>query len=229
MCKNLMGYQPYVNLILGCSILLAVGLACNNSQPPENIPIQNILPTLTPTSLPGAESASETEPQATADQAQTVPVEENTSANLPSEEAPSVDETSTEANQTENEAAQDQTTSQDNEAVEIDEATQNQTASGNGPIIITALDEIQEYVEIQNTSDTPQDLTGWSIFSEKDAQKCNLAGELKAKETLRIWALATNAAQGGYNCGFSREIWDDTELDAAILYNADDVEISRME
>jgi len=223
MSKNLLGYQPYFNLTIGLFIIIVTGLACSNSQPAENIPIQNILPTLTPTSLPGTTADSAVQPEAI-DQAPPVPPEEATSVETDPLETGQTDEL------TEDEAV---TASDDpvvdDEAVEAGETAQNPEIIGSGPVVIIALDKVQEYVEIQNISDTPQDLTGWNIFSERDSQKCNLAGELKAGDTLRIWALAINAAQGGYNCGFSREIWHDTEPDTAILYNADDVETSRME
>jgi len=94
-------------------------------------------------------------------------------------------------------------------------------------IVIAALNKVEEYVDLQNVSDQPQDLRGWNVLSEKDGQKCNLAGTIAPGETLRIWALATQAAQGGYNCGFSQEIWSDNEADDAILYDAFGVEVSR--
>jgi hypothetical protein len=78
-------------------------------------------------------------------------------------------------------------------------------------------------------TDTTQDLRGWSFVSEKDSQKCNLAGVLEPGQLLRVWALASSAANGGYNCGFSQDIWDDVEPDAAVLYNAEGVEVSRMD
>ncbi len=68
---------------------------------------------------------------------------------------------------------------------------------------------------------------GWNLLSEKDGQKCNLAGTIEPGQTLRIWALATQAAQGGYNCGFGQPVWDDQQPDFAILFNDIGVEVAR--
>jgi len=43
----------------------------------------------------------------------------------------------------------------------------------------------------------------------------------------RGWALASDAGQGGYNCGFGSNIWNNSEPDAAVLFNADGQEVSR--
>jgi hypothetical protein len=44
---------------------------------------------------------------------------------------------------------------------------------------------------------------------------------------LRIWAMAEDAAHGGYNCGFNENIWNSSESDPAVLYGAQGKEIAR--
>ncbi len=94
-------------------------------------------------------------------------------------------------------------------------------------IIITAVNVRDEYVDIQNTGREPVDLAGWSLVSENGSQACDLGRTIQSGETLRIWALAKDADQGGYNCGFSRNIWSNSEPDPAVLYDPKGVEVSR--
>jgi competence protein ComEC len=89
------------------------------------------------------------------------------------------------------------------------------------------VDKRAEYVDIHNYGDQPQDLTGWVLVSERGNQECPLAGILNPGATLRIWALAEDAHQGGYNCGFDGPIWNNQERDPAVLYNARGQEVSR--
>jgi micrococcal nuclease len=90
-----------------------------------------------------------------------------------------------------------------------------------GPDVrIVAVDKRAEFVDIRNLGDQPQDLGGWVLVSEKGDQACTLGGVINAGETLRIWALAKDAGQGGYNCGFGKNIWNNSESDPAALYDA---------
>ncbi|MDM8532720.1 lamin tail domain-containing protein [Anaerolineales bacterium HSG25] len=198
-------------------ILMITLIACENSQTTPQIKIINRLPTLTPTvSLDNAILDNSDE--------------ENTQT-----EQGAVVETPANANQTN---TNDTKETESNELVNSDTQTEKEdsdlgsnsetTSSSDSTIIIVARNAIDEYVEIENITDSPIDLRGWSILSEKDAQKCNLAGTLASAESLRIWALAQDASKGGYNCGFSQEIWDDTMPDDAILYNVEGTETSRM-
>lgn len=96
-------------------------------------------------------------------------------------------------------------------------------------VVIVSVNDFEEYVDIQNTGNAPQDLAGWRLVSEREGQECVLTSVIQPGQSLRIWALLINADQEGLNCGFDQEIWHDTEPDAAILYNADRVEVSRLE
>lgn len=97
-----------------------------------------------------------------------------------------------------------------------------------GPhVVIVGVNKRAEYVDIQNTGDAPQDLTGWRLLSERGAQDCPLAGVIQPGETLRVWAMAEDAGQGGFNCGFGTTIWNNSEPDAAILFDPAGAEMSR--
>lgn len=55
---------------------------------------------------------------------------------------------------------------------------------------------IRHLVDIRNSGDQPQDLSGWVPVSEKGDQRCMLGGVLNPGETLRIWARAEDAGKG---------------------------------
>ncbi len=84
---------------------------------------------------------------------------------------------------------------------------------------IVKVDRIREFVNIRNDGGMPQDLEGWVLVSERGGEACPLAGVLNPGATMRIWALADDVGQDGYNCGFGVPIWEDEEQDAAILYD----------
>lgn len=90
-----------------------------------------------------------------------------------------------------------------------------------GPTIqITELNKRDEYVDIYNAGDQAKDLTGWKLVSERGDQTCQLGGVINPGETLRIWAMAEDADQGGYNCAFDTNIWNNSKSDPAALYDA---------
>lgn len=81
-------------------------------------------------------------------------------------------------------------------------------------------------------SAAPVDLSGWVLHSEKhgsEKQDCALAGLIQPGQTLRIWALAKDADQGGFNCGFGSNIWNNSESDAAVLLDPSGAAVSRLE
>lgn len=90
-------------------------------------------------------------------------------------------------------------------------------------IIIIAVNKSAEYVDIQNRSNQPIDLTGWRLDSEKGSQSCTLSGTIQPGATLRIWAMSGE----GFSCGFGNNIWNNSEPDPAVLYNPQNIEISR--
>jgi Lamin Tail Domain len=98
------------------------------------------------------------------------------------------------------------------------------TATSSGSVLIVAVNKPREYVDIQNISTTPVDLSGWKLVSETGNQSCDLRGTLQPNEVLRIWARRGNP---GFDCGFSIYIWKDNQADPAVLYNAQGEEVSR--
>jgi endonuclease YncB( thermonuclease family) len=103
-------------------------------------------------------------------------------------------------------------------------ATQTPEASAS-QVIILAINKREEWVDIKNTGNSNVDLTGWNLVSERGHQECLLSGMIGVGETLRIWS---GTAQGaGYSCGYGSPIWNNSESDPAVLYNAQGVEVSR--
>lgn len=96
-------------------------------------------------------------------------------------------------------------------------------------VLITGLDVVNEYVDIQNTGNANQTITGWTLLSERGGQKCLLNGALSPQQTLRIWARVIDADKGGYNCGFHSGIWSNDTLDPAVLLDANGYEVARFE
>lgn len=96
-------------------------------------------------------------------------------------------------------------------------------------IEIATINVYDEYVDIQNKASQAQDLTGWTLVSQKGNQRCALAGNLSSGDTLRVWARAQDADKGGYNCGFSQGIWSNSAPDPAVLLDEDGLVISRFE
>jgi len=94
-------------------------------------------------------------------------------------------------------------------------------------IVIMTVNKRDEYVDIQNSGDAAQDLAGWVLISEEGNQQCPLLGVLQPGVTLRIWALASDRDQGGFNCGFDGNIWNNDDPDAAVLVDATGREVSR--
>ncbi len=90
-------------------------------------------------------------------------------------------------------------------------------------LVITFVNKEAEYVDIQNNSDQPIELTGWRLDSEKGSQSCTLGGSIQPGAALRIWAQSGD----GYSCGFGKNIWNNSEPDPAVLYNPQNIEISR--
>jgi len=86
-------------------------------------------------------------------------------------------------------------------------------------IHIVAVDKHAEFVDMRNDGDQALDLGGWVLVSEKGDQRCTLGGVLNPGEVLRVWAMAEDAGQGGYNCGFDSSVWNNSEPDPAALYD----------
>jgi endonuclease YncB( thermonuclease family) len=90
---------------------------------------------------------------------------------------------------------------------------------------ILAVDKVAEYVDLQNTGPGVRSLDGWALVSERGAQRCPLFGDLPAGETLRVWAMGGN--EDGFHCGFREAIWNNSQPDAAVLYDEQGREVDR--
>jgi len=94
-------------------------------------------------------------------------------------------------------------------------------------IRIIQVDKRAEFVDIRNEGDQPQDLSGWVLLSEKGEQACALSGVIGPGETLRIWAMAADQGQAGYNCSFDNNIWNNSKSDPAVLQDAAGQQVDR--
>ena len=105
--------------------------------------------------------------------------------------------------------------------------TPSPTPELNPAIQIVAVDKGAEVVDIVNQGEQAQNLQGWTLLSQKGNQACPLSGVIAAGETLRVWALSADAGQGGFNCAFDANIWNNGESDPAVLYDSVGREVSR--
>ena len=96
-----------------------------------------------------------------------------------------------------------------------------------GPVVIVRVDKREEFVDIQNQGGADVDLNGWVLVSEKGNQACPLGGVIAGGQVLRIWAMSEDAGNGGFNCGFGTNIWNNSESDPAVLYDASGNVVSR--
>ncbi len=94
-------------------------------------------------------------------------------------------------------------------------------------VVIVGVNKSAEYVDIRNSGGQPQELSGWMLRSERGSQDCGLNGVIEAGATLRVWAMAEDVGQGGFNCEFGSNIWNNSKSDPAVLFNAQGQEVSR--
>jgi endonuclease YncB( thermonuclease family) len=89
--------------------------------------------------------------------------------------------------------------------------------------------ESDEYVEITNPGDQPQDLTGCVLMDISDGYpsftfpSCILA----PGESIRVYTNEYHPEWGGFSFEYSRAIWNNTEPDEAALYDGQGNEVSR--
>lgn len=99
------------------------------------------------------------------------------------------------------------------------------SAGSDNPIVIISVNKSAEYVDIKNNGTTPQNLSGWRLVSEVGNQSCTLSGTIEPSDILRIFAQTSTAP--GFNCGYSKNIWNNSKSDPAVLYNSQGKEVSR--
>lgn len=89
--------------------------------------------------------------------------------------------------------------------------------------------ESDEYVEITNLGDTPQDLGGWVLkdISEGYPSFTFPSCVLAPGESTRVYTNEVHPEWGGFSFGYGKAIWNNKDPDIAALYNAQGQEVSR--
>ncbi len=89
--------------------------------------------------------------------------------------------------------------------------------------------ESDEYVEITNLGDQPQDLTGCVLGDISDGYPWFTFPSyiLAPGKSTRVYTNEYHPEWGGFSFEYSRPIWNNTEPDVAVLYDNQDREISR--
>lgn len=89
--------------------------------------------------------------------------------------------------------------------------------------------ESDEYVEITNLSDSPQDLGGWLLKDISEGYPSFTFPDyiLEPSATIRVYTDEVHPEWGGFSFGYGKAIWNNKEPDIAALYNAQGQEVSR--
>jgi hypothetical protein len=89
--------------------------------------------------------------------------------------------------------------------------------------------ESDEYVEITNLGDVPQDLEGWVLrdISEGYPSFTFPSYILGSGESIRVYTNEIHPEWGGFSFWYSKAVWNNTDPDVAVLYNAEGQEVSR--
>ncbi len=90
------------------------------------------------------------------------------------------------------------------------------------------VDKRAEYADLHNTGSLTQNMQGWVLVSEKGNQRCDLGGSIPAGRKMRVFAqVGTVQGMEVFNCQFAAPIWNNGELDPAVLLNPQGTEVSR--
>jgi len=89
--------------------------------------------------------------------------------------------------------------------------------------------ESDEYVEITNLGDTPEDLEGWGLkdIDEGYPSFTFPSYVLAPGESIRVYTNEVHPEWGGFSFGYGSAIWNNKAPDIAALYNAQGQEVSR--
>ena len=89
--------------------------------------------------------------------------------------------------------------------------------------------ESDEYVEITNLGDQPQDLAGWALkdISEGYPSFTFPSYILAPGKSIRVYTNEYHPEWGGFSFEYSRAIWNNSESDIAALYNVQSEEVSQ--
>lgn len=83
--------------------------------------------------------------------------------------------------------------------------------------------ESDEYVEITNIGDEPQDLSDWLLMDFSDAGPSFTFPSyiLSSSESIRVYTNEYHPEWGGFSFGRGSAIWNNSDPDVAALYNAE--------
>jgi len=89
--------------------------------------------------------------------------------------------------------------------------------------------ESDEYVEITNLGDKPQDLTGCVLMDMSDGYPSFTFPShiLAPSESIRVYTNEYHPEWGGFSFEYPKAIWNNTEPDVAVLYDNQGKEVSR--
>ncbi len=89
--------------------------------------------------------------------------------------------------------------------------------------------ESDEYVEITNLGEQPQDLAGWILIDISEGYPSFIFPSyiLAPGESTRVYTNEYHPEWGGFSFESSRAIWNNSEPDIAALYNGQGKEVSR--
>jgi len=90
--------------------------------------------------------------------------------------------------------------------------------------------ESDEYVEITNLGDQPQDLTGCVLMDISEGYPSFTFPPyiLAPGESIRVYTNEYHPEWGGFSFEYSQAVWNNTEPDVAVLYDSQGNEVSRM-
>ena len=89
--------------------------------------------------------------------------------------------------------------------------------------------ESDEYVEITNLGDEPQDVAGWVLKDVDEGYPSFTfpSNILAPGESIRVYTSEIHYEWGGSSFGYGKVIWNNKDPDTAALYNAQGKEVSR--
>ena len=89
--------------------------------------------------------------------------------------------------------------------------------------------ESDEYVEITNLGDQPQNLAGWELKDTSEGYPSFTFSSyiLAPSKSIRVYTNEYHPEWGGFSFEYSRAIWSNSESDVAVLYDDQDKEVSR--
>ena len=89
--------------------------------------------------------------------------------------------------------------------------------------------ESDEYVEITNLGDQPQDLASWVLKDISEGYPSFTFPHyiLEPGATIRVYTNEIHPEWGGFSFGYGKAIWNNSDPDVAALYDAQGREVSR--